>query len=164
MMHFRRMIFLFLLFFCLITSISAAPALAHNNGDGSPPHSVRGVLCEYIPVNGQVAVKAFPPNHATAWWGFQDDVVYWTPLLYRWNGSEYIEWIHPPTAIASAYVNPYGFDQGKNPGWRHITQRGPLQFHPFYGLPSGTYTVMHSIEWLRSGHVHYEWAPDYCSI
>ncbi|RNF39576.1 hypothetical protein [Planococcus salinus] len=164
MKHLGKTASLLLVSCFLMISMSATSVWAHSTGDGSPPHSVRGVSCEYLPINGQVVVKAFPPNHATAWSGFSDDVVYWTPILYRWDGSDYVEWFHSPNAIAYAYVHQTGFYQGINPGWRHSTIHGQLQFHPFYNLPSGTYTVLNLIQWHQNGHEHYEWAPNACTI
>ncbi|MCP2033555.1 hypothetical protein L1279_000538 [Planomicrobium sp. HSC-17F08] len=164
MKHFKRIVFLLFLSFFLIISLSATPILADNNGDGSPPHSVRGVSCEYVQLVNQYAVKAFPPNHVTAWWGLRDDVVRWTPVLYRWDGTQYIKWRESKVPPAYAYVTPYGLNNGINPGWRNSLTHGQVIFFPFYDLPSGTYTILNVIKWDSNGHVHMEWGPNSCAI
>ncbi|MGO1057730.1 hypothetical protein ACTL32_01235 [Planococcus sp. FY231025] len=153
-------------FICLGLAASAFPvnSLAHNNGDGSPPHSVRGVSCEFLTGYGQTGVKAFPPNHVTAWWGLKDDVVRWTPVLYRQQGDQFIKWQAPQIAPAYAYVHSNGFYQGINPGWRSSTGHGQYLFFAFPGLPSGTYTVLNIIQWDSNGHLHMTWAPNSCAI
>lgn len=164
MKRIRKHILLLLLSLAAIVAFSAAPILAHDNGDNTPPHSVRAISCEYIPSTGHYVVKAFPPNHATAWWEREDDVVHWKPVLYQWNGSLFIKVREAKIFPAYAYVTPYGLNQGINPGWRSATTHGQMIFMPFYNLPSGTYSVLNVMKWESNGHVHSVPAPNSCTL
>ncbi|MFD1862004.1 hypothetical protein [Planococcus chinensis] len=163
MKKFKRATVAFFIYLGFAVSLFPTNVLAHNNDDGSPPHLIRGVECEFLQ-SGHFRLKALPPNHATAWWGLKDDVVHWTPVLYRWDGTLYIKWQEPTIAPAYAYVHPYGFFQGPNPGWRSETGQGQLDFFPFHSLPSGTYKVLNMIQWDSNGHVHMEWSPNLCTF
>lgn len=143
--------------FLAFMTMPASPAIA--DGTGWPPHTVRGVSCDLSPF-GQVQVRAYPPSHVTSWYG-GSELVEWMPILYWWNGVEWVETAHPSAYSASAEVTSNGLNP--NVGWR--SNIGQLSFFPFMSdLQVGHYTVIHQIHWQSTGQVHYEWAPNSCEL
>jgi hypothetical protein len=128
-----------------------------------PQHEVRGVACERALTGSGVIVKAFPPRRVLPWGDRRDDVAHWRPVLYRWDGTQWVRWTQPSQWSAYAYVNVQGLSQGTNPGWRNRSSHGQLLFVPYSSLPAGIYTVVHQIQWSSSRRIHDHIAPNSCS-
>lgn len=147
-----------------LAASSATPASAH--GDGWPYHVVRGVSCQVAPT-GQWQVRAFPPSDVRSWYTTtfgNGELVDWLPVLYRWDGRQYVRWSVPPDSVAHAYVSSFGILPDFNAGGAWRNGQGQTVFFPFTNPPAGTYTVAHLIRWRSTNKVHLQFAPNYCSI
>lgn len=156
----------FLLAACLAAAamFHAPPVLAHNDGGSWPAHDMRTIACEGAFVNGKGIVKAYTPRYATAWSGRSTDTVFWNPILYRYNGKQYVQWTGVGSWDAYAYVTQYGLNPDAKPGWRSTATGAQMSFLSFKDLPTGSYKVLNQLHWVSTGKTHSEWGPNACTI
>lgn len=142
---------------------TASPASAHNDEGNIPTHQVRGISCAGAYSNGKGIVRAFTPRSAVAWEGRSTDTVFWNPILYRFNGQQYVQWesLNYP---AYAYVTPYGFNRSLQAGWRSSTTNNIIRTAAFTNVPPGYYKVLNQIHWVSTGVTHSEWGYNSCAI
>jgi len=147
-----------------IGPLTCSPAMA--DGVGWPGHTVSGITCDVA--YGQGIVRANPPSDVRSWYGTDfphGELADWVPVLYRWDGTQYVKWVEPGNWAAYALVSSFGIDPNPDAGgWRSYTTQGQLLFLPFTDLPAGTYTVLNRIRWQSTGEVHDEWSADACAI
>lgn len=142
----------------------AAESAAAHNGEGNwPSHQVRGISCAGAYSSGKGVVRAYTPRSAVAWEGRATDTVFWNPILYRFNGQQYVQW-SSMNYPAYAYVTPYGFNPNLKAGWRSSSTNNIISSVAFSNLPPGSYKVLNQIHWASTGMTHAEWGPNACAV
>ena len=144
-------------------NFAAEPAAAHNGEANWPSHQVRGISCAGAFNNGKGIVRAYTPRSAVAWDGRATDTVFWNPILYRFNGEQYVQW-SSMNYPAYAYVTPYGFNPNMKAGWRSSSSNNVIRAVAFNNLPPGSYKVLNQIHWASTGMTHSEWGPNACAV
>lgn len=148
----------------LFGASSAATTVSAHSGDGNlPSHQVRGISCAGAYSSAKGIVRAFTPRYAVAWNGRSTDTVFWNPVLYRFNGTQYVQWssLNFP---AFAYVTPYGFNPNLKPGWRSSSTHNIIRSAAFTNVPPGFYKVLNQVHWVSTSVTHSEWGYNACAI
>lgn len=155
---------IFFVFFMLFgMTFASSPVFAHDAEGNLPSHQVRGIFCAGAYSSGTGIIRAFTPRSAVAWTGRSTDTVFWNPILYRFNGQQYVQWssLNYP---AYAYVTPYGFNRSLKAGWRSSSTNNIIRSAAFTNVPPGYYKVLNQIHWVSTGVTHSEWGYNSCAI
>lgn len=94
-------------------------------------------------------VLAFPPQMTST--AGQAQVVYFSPDLYRWNGSSW-RLYDGSRPWYWGVANGYGVQYNANLHGNWFVQTNALRFVPFAGLPSGYYRVADYYRWGATGY------------
>ena len=106
----------------------------------------RGFACE----TQSRRVMAFPPQMTSTTGQLQ--MVYWSPDLYRWNGSRWALYDGSrPWYYGVANRNGVQYNSFMYGSW-FTPQNNSLQFVPFAGLPRGYYKIADYYRWGSTGH------------
>jgi hypothetical protein len=135
----------------LLVLPSAAPAQAATLGTAYP----RGFDCVVLAGAGR-QVRAYPPT-MTSITGYTE-TVYWSPDLYRWNGSSWALYDNSkPWFNASADLNGTHYQWTRGSTW-FWPNGNPVNYAAYNNLPAGSYAVKDYYMW-SNGWQSSAWSP-----
>jgi hypothetical protein len=145
----------------LLVLPSAAPAQAATLGLASS----HGFDCVILSGAGR-QVRAYPPT-MTSISGYTE-TVYWSPDLYRWNGSSWVLYDGSmPWLNASADANGTHYQSGRYGTW-FWPNGNPINFAAYNYLPAGSYAVKEYFMWSNGSQTSawsYYWGGgSYCTF
>ena len=103
--------------------------------------------------SGTRTVTAYPNNRLTSWYGGRE-TVYFSPDLWKWNGSSWARypstapWLRAVADITG--VLPWHTWEGETHNWVD-SRTGQILEHWVFNVPPGSYKIVDYYNWATTG-------------